>query len=88
MIISDKLSYVPVEKPIKANIKINMFLEYMKHLKGVLAMSRLTMMSMMGGKTKAKAVEHKDPISEINRPRAGTSSETLTEKKLNEDFAE
>lgn len=39
-----------------------------------------------GGKTKANAVEHKAPISEINIPRFGTISAIATENEHNKLF--
>lgn len=36
-----------------------------------------------GGKTSAKAVEHKAPISDINIPRFGTTSAIATESNYN-----
>lgn len=84
------LSYVPVNRPIKARHMINEFFTQ-SQLLGPSAVPYAATIWIIGGNIKASPDEHNAPINEMKEFNAGTISDRETKKimikRLNLDFA-
>lgn len=90
------LSYVPVTTPMLAIARIRAFFAYSPNRRRPGCRSccwsaeealaaDCSVSSMMGGKMRARAVEHRAPMSEMKAPRFGTPSAIRTVRRKREE---